>query len=351
MSRRSPDHKPSLGRAHVIASLLGPIPVLMLLLSAGTSGRTLPLAAAASLGLVVVGYRMLLTQAKRWASLADQSGKLNAGGAKGPLSFHGDPLQESVANHINSLQAQVVQAKREYADLSVKLMVYANDLEFYQKKIHAEESLRAMLSRYVGHNVVQKLMHGDVGMPLQNEQRQVTILFADIRSFTSISESMQPQEVVEMLNEFFGAMVDVIFRHHGVLDKFIGDQIMALFGVLPCDNAPSQAVAAAIEMQESLRRLMAVRAGQGKPTFHMGIGINTGEVIVGNVGADNRMDYTVIGDAVNVAARLERVAGADTIIVGEASYPYCRDHFQLRKRDDIKVKNRHGSVASYEVVH
>jgi class 3 adenylate cyclase len=188
-------------------------------------------------------------------------------------------------------------------------------------------------------------------IPLKNELREVTILFADIRSFTAISESMQPEEVVAMLNEFFSAMVEVIFRHNGILDKFVGDQIMALFGVLsPSENAACDAVAAAVEMQTLLKGLMKQRQTAGKATFSMGIGINTGEVIVGNVGSDNHMDYTVIGDAVNVAAKLERVAQGGQIIIGERTYQHCNGEFDLHKREGIQVKNCKGPVALYEAL-
>jgi class 3 adenylate cyclase len=183
-----------------------------------------------------------------------------------------------------------------------KLTIYAKDLSQSYKKSNEEEMLRKRLSRYVGENLVEKLINSNNGAFLENERKEATILFADIRSFTTIVEGMAAEDVVSMLNQFFGVMVDIIFKNNGVLDKFVGDQLMAVFGLLSSHNTVSyDAIKVAIEMQNATEDLMKVRNKQGQITYEIGIGINTGNVIVGNVGSSNRMDYTVIGDTVNIA--------------------------------------------------
>jgi adenylate cyclase len=133
-----------------------------------------------------------------------------------------------------------------------------------------------------------------------------TVLFSDIRGFTTASERATPEAVVAQLNEYFGAMVEVLFRHQGTLDKFVGDMVMGLFGApLPDDRHADHAVAAAIDMTQTLDRLNEKWRSEGKPELNIGIGINSGDMIAGNIGSEAIMSYTVIGDAVNLGSRLE----------------------------------------------
>lgn len=184
-----------------------------------------------------------------------------------------------------------------------------------------------------------------------NERKEVTVLFADVRAFTAIAENMDAQDVLIMLNEFFDVMVDIVFKNHGILDKFLGDQLMAVFGLIPSgNNAAYDAVKSAIEMQNAAEALMDVRDKQDKETYEIGVGINTGSSIVGNVGAETRMDYTVIGDSVNVAARLEQMAKGGEIIIGEQTYCYVQDRFNAEIKGEISVKNRTEPVVCYGVL-
>jgi len=206
------------------------------------------------------------------------------------------------------------------------------------------------LSRYVGKHLAEKLIHSKKGVFFENERREVTILFADIRSFTSIAERMAAEDVVSMLNQFFDTVVDIIFRNNGILDKFVGDQLMAVFGVISSGSiAPQDAVKAAIEMQNSTEDLMDLRSKKGYEAFEIGVGINTGSAIVGNVGSKNRMDYTVIGDTVNVAGRLQQMAKGGEIIVGEQTYTQIKGRFRVEKKYKIKVKNKTEPVICYKM--
>jgi class 3 adenylate cyclase len=154
-----------------------------------------------------------------------------------------------------------------------------------------------------------------------------------------------------MLNEFFSTMVDIVFKNNGILDKFLGDQLMAVFEPrLSENNAPYDAVKSAIEMQEAIEALMKERDKQKKETFEIGIGINTGNSIVGNVGAENRMDYTVIGDSVNVAARLQQLAKGGEIIIGEQTYRQVKNRFRIEKKGEMSVKNKNELILCYRVL-
>jgi adenylate cyclase len=238
--------------------------------------------------------------------------------------------------------------KQETVINSVQLMIYARDLSDSHAKLEAQIELRNKLSRYVGDNLVEKLKNN---LTFENEKKELTILFVDIRSFTSISEKLTAEEVVAMLNEYFDAVVDIILDNNGHLDKFVGDEIMAVFGVLPSRNhAARDAVLSALAMQQKTEEFMKIRTEQDRQTFQVGIGINTGEVIVGNVGSKNRMDYTVIGDVVNTAARLQQSARGGEIIIGEKTFRQTRKDFTFLDRGPISLKNKAQTVCCYQVI-
>jgi adenylate cyclase len=177
----------------------------------------------------------------------------------------------------------------------------------------------------------------------------VTVLFADIRNFTAMSEALATEAVVEVLNTYFTEMVDLVFAHQGALDKFVGDALMAVFGVpLEVAQAPSQAVACALAMH---RRLQEMKAQGLTPIAGMRIGINTGDAIVGNIGSDKRMDFTVIGDVVNVGARLQELAKdleADTL-VGETTFRAVEGKFNLMAGPAVVLRGRQEPTAVYRL--
>jgi class 3 adenylate cyclase len=259
---------------------------------------------------------------------------------------------DEINNHFNEITSYLKDSYENLTKQSLKIMRYAKDLVQSYQLLREEEKLRSRLSRYVGQELLRRLVISKDDILFQNERREVTILFADIRSFTSMSENMSPEDIVSMLNNYFSAMVDVIFKNNGVLDKFIGDEIMAIFGPpfsennYPCYNA----VKAAIDMQEVNKTMMESRRYLGQHTFEIGIGINTGVVIMGNVGSKNRMDYTVIGDTVNTASRLQSVAKGGEIIIGSKTYKQIKDQFNIKKRGKIKLKNKKKPIKYYKLV-
>ncbi|HEV2349316.1 MAG TPA: adenylate/guanylate cyclase domain-containing protein [Terriglobia bacterium] len=169
-----------------------------------------------------------------------------------------------------------------------------------------EQRLMNTLCRYMAREVAEQVLHEKDKHKLGGTRTEVTILLTDIRNFTSISEQMDPWDVVELLNSYFPGMINIIFRHQGMVDKFIGDSILAVFGVpVPREDDALRAARAALEMQKGLHAINRQRARQRQKTLEIGIGITSGTVISGNIGSERRMDYTVIGDPVNLAARLE----------------------------------------------
>src|SRR4029079_6945573 len=167
----------------------------------------------------------------------------------------------------------------------------------------AKREMRQMFGRYVSKDVIDQLVADPSRAALGGQRRDMTVLFSDIRGFTTASEAGTPEAVVRQLNEYFGAMVEVLFRHQGTLDKFVGDMVMGLFGA-PLDDPhhADHAVAAALEMSRELARLNEGWRASGQPVLDIGIGINSGEMIAGNIGSTAIMSYTVIGDAVNLGS-------------------------------------------------
>jgi adenylate cyclase len=180
----------------------------------------------------------------------------------------------------------------------------------------------------------------------------VTILFSDIRGFTSISEKLPAQEVVRMLNDYFELMVDILFEHNGILDKFIGDAIMGLWGapVKRADDA-TNAVRAAVKMQRRVAEWNEERLGQGKEPIRIGVGLHTAQVVVGNMGSSKALSYTAIGDGVNLASRLCGMAREDMVVISEeCAVRAGKDKFVLEALPPAKVRNREAPVEIHRVL-
>jgi adenylate cyclase len=178
--------------------------------------------------------------------------------------------------------------------------------------------VRANFERYFAPNVAAEIARHQQAVRLGGERRPMTILFADIRNFTAMAERMDPDAIAALLTDYFTEMVEVIFEHGGTLDKFIGDALMALWGapIAQPDDA-RRAYQAAVAMQQTVEGLNQRWGAAGRPTIAVGIGINHGDVFVGNIGSHRRLEYTVIGDVVNVAQRLSAEAGPGDILVSE----------------------------------
>jgi PAS domain S-box-containing protein len=222
-------------------------------------------------------------------------------------------------------------------------------LERDRKKATAErEQVQKIFEHYMPPAVFQELMRqGPERTGISGDRRDLTIMFADIRGFTGMSERLQPEQVVELLNGYLATATDVVFAHQGTIDKFIGDAIMALFGApVPIENHALHAVRAALAMQKKFAEASA--RGGHRATF--GIGINSGEGIVGTIGAPRLMSYTVIGDVVNVAARLQGEARAGEVLITEDTFRHIEGQVETEELGSIYVKGRLAPVTMYKVI-
>jgi adenylate cyclase len=220
--------------------------------------------------------------------------------------------------------------------------------------ISQEKRLKTTMYRYLTPHVAEQVMALGEDALMVGERKEVTILFSDIRGYTTLTENLGAAEVVSLLNQYFETMVEAVFNYEGTLDKFIGDALMAVFGApLPLtENHAWRGVQAALDMRHRLAEFNQRRIIQAQPQIHIGIGISSGEVVSGNIGSRKRMDYTVIGDGVNLSSRLEGVTkeyGCD-IILSEFTYQLCSDRIWVRQLDKIRVKGKHQAVNIYELI-
>jgi len=224
----------------------------------------------------------------------------------------------------------------------------------YQYFVEGREKrqVKKLFGQYVSRDVFKQLIADPSSAKLGGHRREMTVLFSDIRGFTAITERGAPEEIVGMLNEYFSRMVEIVFRHHGTLDKFVGDMVMALFGA-PLDDPDhaEHAVEAALEMQDALFELNDRWQAQGRAMFDIGIGINTGPMIAGNLGSEAIMSYTVIGDAVNLGARLESLNKdyGTRIIISETTRAGLGGRYLLRPLGEVVVKGKTQPVAIFEL--
>lgn len=214
--------------------------------------------------------------------------------------------------------------------------------------------IKNMFSHYVSGNVLEEILDNPAMLKLGGENRELTVLFSDIQSFTTYCEKRSPEEVVKILNEYLNAMTEVIIENGGTLDKYVGDEIMAVFGAPgnSCSNHPFAAVKTACDMISRLKELHKKWSEENIEPFYIGIGVNTGVMKVGNMGSEKLFDYTVIGDEVNVGARIEALTRDynTDIIISENTYLKVKDKFECKKLGETKVKGKEFLVSIYEVI-
>ena len=222
-------------------------------------------------------------------------------------------------------------------------------LAYLAEKLHREQAVQ-LFGRFLDRRVVQQLVEsGQIDDAKRAETREITILFSDIRGFTTLSETRPPEYIVNLLNRYFNRQVDIIFRHGGTLDKFIGDAIMAFWGAPVADGEHAKhAVAAAIEMSNDLVAFRQELTDLGAE-FEIGIGVHTGKAVVGFIGSDAQLSYTVIGDTINLASRIEgQTKGISRVLVSETTRLACQDAFEFIDHGSHSVKGREQAVQLFE---
>ncbi len=218
------------------------------------------------------------------------------------------------------------------------------------EKIREESKMRSRLERFHSPQIIEMILHGGQEDLMEPKDLTATILFSDIVGFTTLSESLPPREINIVLNQYFTRMTDILFKHDGTLDKYIGDGLMAVFGApMEKPDDAERAIQAALEMR---RELAAMRdeVGSNSAQLHIRIGINTGRVVAGNMGSPRRLDYTVIGDPVNLAARLESSGTPNQILIGEETYKLVKGKFNIVEVGPRKVKGKAAEIMVYEVI-
>ncbi|MCC7307778.1 MAG: GAF domain-containing protein, partial [Acidobacteria bacterium] len=249
-----------------------------------------------------------------------------------------DPFATFTADHLEMISA--VAAQTAVTVETVKA----------HKRLAREEVARANYSRFMPEYVVKQLLESPNSFRLGGVNQQVTVLFADIRGFTAISEKEKPEKVVNLLNRYFSVMTDIIFEFGGTLDKYIGDGMMAIFGAPTAGEEDAlNAVKAAVTMQKRLGQLNAELGAEGYGSISVGIGLHTGEATIGYIGSNKRSEYTAIGDTVNLASRLESNAAGGQILMSEATAAASGNLIPVNTREPMTVKNRTQPVNVLEV--
>ncbi len=216
-----------------------------------------------------------------------------------------------------------------------------------------KKKVRAAFQQYLPPGLINQLLTRPELLQLGGEEKVLTVMFSDIRNFTALSEGLRPAELVDLLNEYLSEMTDVIFRNWGTLDKYIGDAIMAFWGApYPQDDHPERACRSALEMSQALTKLTARWIVQGRPPIDIGVGIHTGAVLVGNMGSSKRFNFTILGDNVNLASRLEGLNKqfGTRIILSEVTYEQVRERVVAREIDLIRVKGKTQPVRIFELL-
>jgi adenylate cyclase len=209
--------------------------------------------------------------------------------------------------------------------------------------------LRRTFAHYLADEVIDELLSDPTSLSLGGAERELSILFSDIRDFTSLSEKRSPEELVAFLNAYLTPVTTDVLAHGGLLDKYIGDAVLALFGApVPREDHPDRALACAVDMHASVAALRA----SGAADLSIGVGLNSGSAVVGNMGSAERFDYTVVGDAVNLASRLEGLTKKYGVfcLVGEQTRAQASDRYRFRELDLVRVKGREQPVAIFELL-
>jgi adenylate cyclase len=225
-----------------------------------------------------------------------------------------------------------------------------NDKKKAAEKMEKDAALRERFQRLLSPDLAEMVVSGELKVEKGGQDRIATVLFADIRGFSAISENIKASKVLQLLNEYYEQIVDIIFQHEGTVDKFIGDAMMVIWGApIAHDDDPIRAVDAALDIQNAMVRFNAKRMHDGAPAIEVGIGINTGNLVAGYIGSTRTMSYSVIGDTVNTASRLCSAAKPGQVIISEKTTKHLKDQFFTEPLDPIQAKGKYKPIKVYAV--
>ena len=225
-----------------------------------------------------------------------------------------------------------------------------NERKKAEEKSRKETATRERFQRLLSPDLAEMVVSGALNVEKGGTNRVATVMFVDIREFTSMSENIQAAEVLQMLNEYYEMVVDIVFTHEGTVDKYIGDEIMVIWGApVSHDDDPARAIRAAVDIRRKLINFNRMRVSQGKKEIRIGIGINTGNVVAGYIGSSQTMSYSVVGDPVNTASRLCAAAQPDQIIISEETYEKTKGLFTTEELEPLRAKGKFTPLKVYNV--
>lgn len=240
-----------------------------------------------------------------------------------------------------------------YPEITLFLVYFSEISYMYLSERKSKAQIKEAFSKYVASDVVEEILKDPSKLKLGGSKEEITVFFSDIRGFTSFSEKLTPEKLVHVLNEYLSAMTDIILNHNGLVDKYIGDAIMAFWGA-PIKNKEHAKIAcdASLDMIKELENLKKKWQKEGFPEINIGIGLNSGNAVIGNVGSSERFDYTAIGDNINLGSRLESLTKhyGVSIIISEKTKEEAGNEFVTRKLDFVKVKGKNEPIEIYELV-
>jgi len=224
--------------------------------------------------------------------------------------------------------------------------------EQYRQQLERNEKfIRATFGRYLSDEIVTDILERPEGLELGGDLRRVSIMMSDIRGFTTLSENLAPAQVVTLLNRYLGAMTDIIMAHHGTIDEFIGDAILAVFGAPQHrDDDADRAVNCALAMQAAMVELNVLNEAEGFPAIHTGIAINTGDVIAGNIGSERRSKYGFVGHPMNVTSRIEDITRGGEILISDSTLNSLKGDFIVGRSETINVKGIDETIVVHQIV-
>ena len=240
-----------------------------------------------------------------------------------------------------------------YPVLTMMVIYMGITIYRYIKEEREKKKIRGAFQYYLTASVINEMLKDPTKLKLGGDKKDLSVLFSDIRGFTTISEKLTPEELVRLLNEYLTVMTNIVFKYDGLLDKYMGDAIMAVFGApLYQPDHAKRACLTALEMMSELQKLQKKWQAEERPVLNIGIGINTGDMVVGNMGSEMRFDYTVMGDMVNLGSRLEGINKeyGSNIIISEFTYAVVQDSMSCRDLDLVRVKGKNKPVKIFELL-